>query len=258
MNKKKYIDLVNKEVDGIINEKERNQLHQYLEENPGAKNLYLEIIRTINIRNRINDVNPSPNLKKRILNGIDTNRYASEVKRKWGRFNISNWITGLNPKFAYAFAAGMIIGLVMYFVFLTEKVQDYPMNNINFYGTIGIPDNENVSPLDQISLDIKDVSGTVGMYKFNNITWFDINMTHSEQCKIELNFDQKYISFNGYKPIDYTTVYVENEKDKVTIHMNKSGQFLLLFSQKSTEKTQIDLHITSKTEAPFTYEFQLR
>ena len=49
MNKKKYIDLVNKEVDGIINEKERNQLHQYLEENPGAKNLYLEIIRTIKI-----------------------------------------------------------------------------------------------------------------------------------------------------------------------------------------------------------------
>ena len=257
MTEKKYIELINKEVDGLISEKEKHQLHEYLEKDLQAKNLYQETTNTSELLKQVIEVEPSPNLKKRILNSIELKSYAPEYTKKSVRSSISEWFTNLNPRSVYAFAAGVIIGLIIYSVFLTNMVQEQSMNNSNFYGTIGIPDNANIHQLDQMPIDLLDVTGTVGFYKFDNIVWFEINMTNSDRCTMALNFDQKIINFDSYNPLNHSNNSIRNEKNKVTIAVNENSHFLLMFKQNSTENTRIDLEIVHTAEDPFTYKFQL-
>jgi hypothetical protein len=258
MTEKQYIELINKEVDGLLSEKEKDQLQNYLEKDPKAKSLYQEINKTSDMRKFVDDIDPSTNLKKGILNTIDINRYASEHRTNFLRLTISDWYTRLNPKLVYAFAAGVIIGLIMYSVFLTEAIQDQPLDNIKFYGTIGIPENANISQLDQVTLDFPEVTGTVGFYKFDDIIWFEIDMTNSDRCTIAFKFDPTKIIFDSFKPLKHSINSVGNKKNIVTLTVNENGHFLLLFRQNSTENTQINLQITPATEAPFKYNFQFR
>ncbi len=257
MTEKKYIELINKEVDGLISEKEKHQLHEYLEKDLQAKNLYQETTNTSELLKQVIEVEPSPNLKKRILNSIELKSYAPEYTKKSVRSSISEWFTNLNPRSVYAFAAGVIIGLIIYSVFLTNMVQEQSMNNSNFYGTIGIPENANIRQQDQISLNFPDVKGTVGFYKFDNIVWFEIDIINSDRCMMAFKFEPTKIIFDSFKPLNHSNNSVRNEKNKVTIAVNENSHFLLMFKQNSTENTRIDLEIVQTAEDPFTYKFQL-
>ena len=44
MNEEKFIDLINKEIDGIISAQEKRILMEYLENNPGVKQNYKDLV----------------------------------------------------------------------------------------------------------------------------------------------------------------------------------------------------------------------
>ena len=67
----KYIELINHEIDGVITPKQKSMLDNYLKKNPQAEKLYQELIATSKIIDQIPAIEPSENLKKRIMNSID-------------------------------------------------------------------------------------------------------------------------------------------------------------------------------------------
>jgi len=258
MTEEKYIELINKEVDGLISAKEKHQLHEYLKEDLKAKDLYEETVKSSELLKQVNEAEPSANLKKRILNSIDINRYETENLEKTVRPSLAERFKDLNPGYGYSFAAGVVIGLIVFSLFLTDMIQENELDNINFYGTIGIPESENIQELDQVSLDLPGITGTIKLFRFNKIVWFDIKTITSDRCEMVFNFDQTKISFNGYKPLNYSNTFIENEKDKVTVTLSENRHFLLLLSQKSTENTQVSLKIAHTAQEPFTYTFQIK
>jgi len=258
MIEEKYIDLINKEVDGIISEKEKNQLSEFLEKNPQAKIIYQEIIKTSELRKKYYDLDPSPNLKKKILSKIDSDRYTSDRNETIERSSIVDWFININPKVVYAFAAGLILGLIVYSVLLTDMNHKNELDNINFYGTIGIPETADVQKLDQVSLELSRETGTVNFFKFDKIIWFDINMITSDRYEMAFSFDQTKTSFASFKPLDHLMTTIRNEKDKIRITLDGNSHFLLLFTQNPTEKSQINLEIVHTTQAPFTYMFKVQ
>lgn len=255
MTKKKYIELINKEVDGLISEIEKHQLHGYLEKDLQAKNLYQETIKTSKLLKQVTEVAPSPNLKKRILNSIELKSYAPEYTKKSVRSSISEWFTNLNPRSVYAFTAGVIIGLIIYSVFLTNMVQEQSMNNSNFYGTIGIPENANIRKLDQVPVEFPGLTGTINFYKFENILWFEPNISNSDQFEMTFDFDQTKILFDSFKPLNQSNVLIQNKANTLNIIINGNCHFLVLFTKKSTEKAQIDLKLIKAAEVLYFYKF---
>jgi hypothetical protein len=258
MTKKKYIELINKEVDGLISKIEKHQLHEYLEKDLQAKNLYQETTKTSEMLKQVTEVEPSPNLKKRILNSIELKSYAPEYTKKSVRSSISEWFTNLNPRSVYAFTAGVIIGLIIYSVFLTNMAQEQSMNNSNFYGTIGIPENANVGKLDQVPVEFPGLTGTINFYKFENILWFESNISNSDQFEMTFIFDQTKILFDSFKPLKQSNVLIQNKASTLNIVINGDCHFLVLFTQKSTENILINLKLGQAAEVLFNYKFQLR
>jgi len=253
---KKFIELINKEVDGLLNEKEKDQLHQYLNKDLKIKNIYQETIKTSELLKQVTDIDPSPNLKKGILNAIDTTRYTSKQKTNIVRSSISDWFTNLNPRLGYAFAAGLIIGLITFSVFLSNMVQEHPLDNINFYGTIGITENANIRELDQVPVEFPGLSGTIKFNKFEKIVWFEVNITNTDRFEIAFDYDQTEILFDSFKPLNQSDVLIQNKASTLNIVNTGDCNFLVMFTQKSTEKARVDLKLIKASEELFNYKFQ--
>jgi hypothetical protein len=255
MTEKEYLELLHKEVDGHISENERGLLREYLRENPQIKINYQEVIKTSDLRKQIDDIDPSPNLKKNIINTIDSNRYTADRNVNSERLSILDWFTSIKPVVAYSFAAGVMVGLIVYSLFLTDLIRVHEVDNINFYGTIGIPESANIQKLDQVTIDVTGFKGIVTCYKFDKILWFDIKTSAAVGCEIVFKFDHTKSSFSGLKPLDHLNTTLRNEIDKLNITINEPGHFLLLFTQESTENTQITMELLHTAETPFTYIF---
>jgi hypothetical protein len=256
MTEKKYIELINKEVDGLISDMEKHQLHEYLEKDLQAKNLFQETIKTSELLKQVTEVEPSPNLKKHILNSIELKSYAPKYTKKSVRSSISEWFTNLNPRMVYSFAAGVIIGLIIYSVFLTTVIQEHPLDKTNFYGTIGIHENTNIRKLDQVAVEFPGLTGTINFYKFENNIWFEAKISNSDQFEMAFDFDQTKILFDSFKPLNQSNALIQNKANTLNIIINGDCHYLILFKQNSAEKAQIDLKLIKASEVLYNYNFQ--
>ena len=79
---KSYIDMMNKEIDGVTTGAEREKLSTYLHTNSEAKKLYNELCQTSALLSKVTRLQPSP---KR----WDACRHWREVKR-WKTWDNSN------------------------------------------------------------------------------------------------------------------------------------------------------------------------
>jgi len=258
MTEKDYIDLMHREVDGLLSETEKVKLQQYLNKNPRFNDLYQEIIQTADLANRIDDVDPPLNLKKNILNSIDSNRYHTNDAVGRERSLLLDWFTSKNSRVVLAFAAGLLVGIILYSVFIIDAGQNQQLNNLNFYGTIGIPENVNFKMLDQISHESSALNGHIRLFKYDAIIWFEINLTPTTQCDLIFSFDQSILRFSDLKPLDYTQTMIDNGQSNLKITLYEPSRFLLLFTQLTPENTLLDLKIAPKSEEPTIYNFPVR
>ena len=256
MSKNRYIELINKEVDGLISVPEKQELDRYLDNDPSARTAYDETLRASEMLKQIPDINPSPNLKKYILNSIDPLKYESSDTTVPKKSLINRLFDNLNPKVAYAFTAGVIIGLIIYSVFLTNIVQNHTPDNSKFFGTIGVPNNVKVQKLEQVPVDIEGVTGIIGFYKYENELWLEIKISNADQVKMTFEFDQSALLFNNYKPLNQSKVNIENTSGTLFIGDSKDYHYVVMFQQISTDKTNISFRILKESKILYQYEFR--
>jgi hypothetical protein len=157
-----------------------------------------------------------------------------------------------------AFAAGLLMGIVLYSVFIIDAGQNQQLDNLNFYGTIGIPENVEFKMLDQISPESPALNGSVKLFKYDAIVGFEIDLTILNQCDLIFSFDQSILKFSDLKALDYTKTMIENGQNYLKITVYTPNRFLLLFTQLAPENTLLELKIAPMSEEPVIYNFQIR
>ncbi len=155
----KYLELIHKDIDKEITPAEKEMLVIYLKNNPDAEALYLELIETENLLSGVPDREPDENLKKRILNSIDYNRYAPKTKAP-------GFVSGLfrkrKPGFILSFSLGLIAGIILLAALFSNPSLVNIFDQKDISGTMGLAEFEKVDVFD-ISAD--DISGTVEIIK---------------------------------------------------------------------------------------------
>ena len=131
----KYIELIHREIDGLNSAHESAELQRFISSSHEAKDLYDELVAVSHMLHEIRSVDPSPNVKKIILNSIDTSRYTAINKQSVSHL-ISLTITNLQEGFMKGkiVIGGILVAViaVVYFSFL------YPWpGNSDVLGTIG-------------------------------------------------------------------------------------------------------------------------
>jgi len=244
----KYIDLMNKEIDNVITNEEKNQLQKYLDSNEPAKEYFNELLLTNNYLNELPDKDPSENLKKRIINSINFNKYSTKNKSK------ISWSYIFNPKlkFIYAFAIGLFAGLIIYGV-----ISNYTSNfdTADTYGTIGL-ENKNATVIEKIPILVSNISGEIEVTNREDKFWLNVRLNSSKNYDLTVTYPDN-IKFENINPKLGSSFDCTIDKNLIKTSSSGLQQYRLLFSQYKLSSAELNLKITQSGEIIYNHNLTL-
>lgn len=238
---KKYLGLINKDLDNIISEREKKALQKFLGENPDARNYYDNIKKTEELLDSIHEREPSAELEYKILNSIDYNRYASKSKRMH-LFDII--LSALKAKWAFSFSFGIVAGIILLALILSITSRVNTSLEEDVYGTIGITSTE-VSR--SISAETPDYSFKIDVLKVKakdeqNHFAFNVDLTASDDYILEMNYNAGNVLFENLSSVNSEKINFESSPGIIRIHPSKSNRFSLMLAVKNSPE-EISIHL---------------
>ena len=241
----KYIELMHKEIDGIIEPHEMDQLEKYMSDNDEGRHYYEDLMQTANLLKDFPSVSPPKGLKKQIMESLDWSRYQRKTKRPDLFSILSNWFFQPQYKLAYAFATGLIVGVFLYaFFFSTFNMQE-PLDNTDLYGMIGQHSNIEINDLQDIPIDLDEINGHVHLRQFKEFIVFDVNLKSSSPFDLSLQYESQNYRFRGFQRDDNSNVFLKEDSDIIEISTSENAKYLVFFNMLNKKSTPIDLKILS-------------
>jgi len=241
MIKKEYRDLINKDIDKVISVNEKRKLDLYLKRNPEANSLYKALFRTEELLDRLPDNEPSENLKKRILNSIDYNRYTVKSKKDLILEFVNNLFDNRKIKYALTFTFGLIFGFMLFLIIFNQSNFENILQERNIFGTIGTADNE---ILKTFNVNSEDIDGQIKIKKGINYLDFNISLNSSKPFSIQIKCDPKNKIFNKFSVIRADDLKLEKKSNLFKIEILNNHPFTLLFPTKEVTKAKFTLKIS--------------
>ena len=234
----KYIELINRDIDKIISSKQKQELEEYLEINPEAKELHRELLITDKLLDKLPNNDPSVNLKKRIINSIDYNRYSSKKKKFSILEYFAKTFSGSSVKLVTSFTLVLIIGTIILFSFYLNSDFKNNLADENVYGTIGLHKTELVEIL---KIDDNNVLGNILINKEAGLYKFKIDVNSVDKYNLQIEFDPKNISIKNYP----AETNVKISEDKSTITFSNSSRLLneIVFSPKNISEDKFSIKL---------------
>jgi hypothetical protein len=201
MNDADLLELIEKEISGGLTGEERQRLQAYLEKDPKARDLHRHMIETGDVLKRVVDVAVPAGLKQSIMASIDTRRYALDGRARagapmWGRI--------LSPRLrlVYAFAAGALVGLVVYSQIATESPGRSAIDARHLYGTIARQEVGAFREVDAVSVDLPEVKGEIRLMQAADLVVLEQDLRSEGPLEIRLTFDPAVFRFEGFGSAD--------------------------------------------------------
>ena len=166
MIEERFIELMNKEIDGANSQDESAALREYLQSSDEARRCYEELRGVANMFSEAGDVTAPEDLDWMITRSI-----AEREAARAGRRSILEILTP-RKKLAYAFAAGLACGLVLLIIFLNATPKTGKLDQKDLYGALaGGANGEAVIATNHVSLATKSLSGAAAVqYREHSVT----------------------------------------------------------------------------------------
>lgn len=254
---KKYIELMNKAIDGVATKSEQERLRSYLSVNSEAQNFYNDLSRTSELLNKIPKVEPSPNIKKYVMNSIDLTRYSVSPKTNKFKSLVSRLLVKPSPKLAYAFALGILIGILVYSVFLENVLLKRGVEATDFYGTIGIVKKADFKTITSIPIGFTEVKGTIDVKKLEDIVVIETDLSALKETEIQFEYDESHLQFSHFNSGSQAKVNFDSGENYIRASWSGNNQFNLFFTQVSADGKPIILKLSVAGELRFTQDILL-
>ena len=243
-----FIELINKELDGVNTSGDTSKLKDHLKANPEAQTLYDELASTINTLSCVTPLEPPVNLKQNILDAIQMEEYAVEPKR-----NPFAWLVNALKgsfddryrlaRYAYSFAAGLAIGVISYGVVVdTQGKATVDMSEL--YGTMilkGVP--EGFTAGDEAAIEIEDGSGSIDVRYTPDLVLAQLNLNTKSEVEVVLEFDANDLSFNGFVLPDNVRNSLVSDEGSLTLANTGDNTYLILFKNKLPSVSRVDIKV---------------
>lgn len=242
MIEKPYIEYINYEIDGVITPHQKALLDDYLKVNPEAEKLYMEMIATSKILNATPQIEPSTNLKKRILNSVIVKPFEVRSKTAWiSNLNL-DWIFNPKSKLAFAFILGMFVTFLLLTPFWLHRVPDKTVRVEDFYGTMALTHIKEIKPYKQMDLDLSFIQGQISFKRHEQLYILELNIACDDQTELAFEFNPDHLQLLNIKP-GLSNQKMEINNSLVKIADTEIINSLLFFTSMSHVSTTIDLKV---------------
>ena len=244
MIEQKYLELINREIDGETSQKEHEKLQEYLSENPEANDLYDDLRSLARSLSQVEEVEPSPNLKKRVLNSLPfKKRVANE---KWGFLKLLSGkpvVARRQVFIAYAFLAGLVLGIAIYSL-IQGGSNDYDVSQL--YGSIISPySTERLEKGESAEINLDQVSGTLSTKYSKDLLLAQLSLNTQHEIEVVFEFDGNSLSFNGFGTQKTVGNNLSIGKDYFRLTNLGKNRYFIVFNSKGESATPISFKIFS-------------
>jgi len=167
---KHYIELMNREIDGVATHTERADLRAYLNGNPEARAHYDELRSVDAAFKRAGSVEPPANFEETLIASVTEREVLCEARETLP----ARLVTLLTPrrKLAYSFAAGLACGLIILGIILTASPVTDRLDVKNLYGALtGRQKESAIVAEERLPIAMSGVSGSIAaLYRERSIT----------------------------------------------------------------------------------------
>lgn len=257
MAKDDYIELIHKHVSGDISPEEREKLEKYLQQNDEARKLHRQLLETSRLLDSVPDVEPSPNIKKRIMNSVDMKRYAPR-RAPQPRRGLLERIWSPRLKLAYVFAVGLVIGFIIYSQSARYVKQQQPIDTRDLYGTIGIMDRDSLVParLEEVEVDAAHITGRAGLYQSDRILILISDLSAVTDVQFRIEFDASQLTFGGMRPKENTRIWIEHGRGVLMASASEKTQYLFSINPGLDVEPVLVMKLLQSGDVIFDHRFE--
>jgi len=115
MIEKRYIELINGEIDGVNTPEESSELRRYLEAHPEAQRYYDELSDIGRTFAEMKDLDPPKELRESILGSVARRRPRPQ-RESYLAGILDRLMPQARPRYAFAFVTGVLVGFCVFAV----------------------------------------------------------------------------------------------------------------------------------------------
>ena len=196
MIEKRYIELMNSEIDGVNSPEESRELHEYLDGAPDARRHFEELKSVGRALSEAEEVSPPPTLRGDIMRAVEGRRRAeagsSSTRRRRRAVRISPRLTP-----AYAFAGGMAAGLFLFALISVTLPDLAPGDSAHLFGTIG---GERCTVDAPVMFDVPGASGNATVRYCAETVTVELSLSSESEVLVVLSYDDE-VDFDGWRAL---------------------------------------------------------
>lgn len=231
--KKKYIELINKEIDGVNTPEESKKLKAYLAESKEAHNYYNEMISVSETLSKSEEIEPEPELKAGILNLIKYDKHTVRERKNLLEFLFSGFEIKLQYKYTLFFTGGLIAGIALLFILNGD-----PNSNIsNFRSTIFF------KKADHIQFSRDDITYEVDIKYSKKTIIVELVVNSAREIEIVFYYDKTDVSFNSFKQQKNIDNKLTISEDELRLNSYGENRYIIQFNNKTTNDTPIRIKL---------------
>jgi hypothetical protein len=169
MIEKHFIELMNREIDGVNSPDESMALQTYLKSSEEGRRRYEELQGVVRMFSAAGDITPPSHLDRTIMASI-VEREATHGARTERRSILD--VLSPRRKLAYSFAAGLACGLILLFVLLNALSRPNKLDRKDLYGALVEKQERGAAvATEHVLLTAANLSGSVGVqYRSRSLT----------------------------------------------------------------------------------------
>ena len=233
MVEEKYIELINHEIDGVTSAEESASLKEYLAQNREAQKLFDDLNGLSEMLSQVGDVEPSPNLKKNILNTIPRHKYSTKANKQTLPVSFNSLKEKFNFKYAFSFSFGLAFGVILFALFGGDMMQT-SMDSSDLTGTMllsGPP--EKLEPFETITINLAEFQGTIELKHVDHLLLAEMTLSSRREMQLIIEFDESDISFRGFKQEPNSQSILKSGESDVGLVHHGENRYLLVFADKT-------------------------
>lgn len=184
----KIVEWMHARIDGVISEDDDRELSRHLEENPADREHFDQLRSVAERLNGIEQVAPPADLRRQVMDAVRALR-ATRDSTESSQFGTQR--TGWTPmRYAYAVAAGIILGVVGYHWGVTRSVVDPAAAS-------GAMTSRQVL-VEQITLEFAAGTGSARIERAGDGFVVTIELESTDPVDVALDFGSGEIEFRGF------------------------------------------------------------
>lgn len=239
----RYVELINKELDGLNTESESKELKHFLSAHNEALKYYNELLRTASALRRIDQVEPPSFLKTHILNSVKS--LPVPVRSRFGWTNSVLDVFRRRPVVRYGavFASGLCVGILLLVIADPWRQNEMPHASKLSGSMLSRPDISRLQMIDSIALDGSGYQGHFRTFRGDGTLTVECVVAAGENLELELSSDPEELKFVGVHRLGGADNDVTVTAGKVVFTGTKSEHDMVTFTNVVSPHQPIEVRL---------------